>query len=69
MVSQFQYRAVHRTILAVDIQNFGDLRRNNPNQIALREGMYRSLAPSGTDSRGGGTGGPGGPGWRRASGG
>lgn len=43
MVSQFQYRAVHRTILAVDIQGFGDLRRSNPNQVTLREGMYQSL--------------------------
>jgi hypothetical protein len=43
MVSQLRYPAVHRTILAVDIQGFGDLRRNNPNQIAVREGMYRSL--------------------------
>lgn len=35
---------VHRTILAVDVEGFGDRRRNNPNQLAVRKGMYQSLA-------------------------
>jgi hypothetical protein len=34
---------VHRTILVVDVEGFGDRRRTNPNQVAVRDGMYRSL--------------------------
>jgi tetratricopeptide (TPR) repeat protein len=34
--------AVHRTILAVDVEGFGD-RRTNLHQAALREGLYRAL--------------------------
>ena len=36
-------RAVHRTIVAVDVDGFGDRRRINPHQVAVREGLYRVL--------------------------
>lgn len=35
--------AVHRTILVVDVEGFGDRRRTNPHQVAVREGIYASL--------------------------
>lgn len=35
--------AVHRTILAVDVEGFGDRRRTNPHQAAVREGLYWAL--------------------------
>ena len=35
--------AVHRTIVAVDVEGFGDRRGTNPHQIAVREGLYRAL--------------------------
>lgn len=35
--------AVHRTILVVDVEGFGDRRRTNPHQIAVRDGLYRAL--------------------------
>jgi hypothetical protein len=35
--------AVHRTVLAVDVESFGDLRRSNANQVAVRRGLYRAL--------------------------
>jgi len=35
--------AVHRTVLVVDVEGFGDPRRTNPNQVAVRAGLYRSL--------------------------
>jgi len=35
--------AVHRTILAVDVQGFGDLHRTTPHQVAVREVLYRAL--------------------------
>jgi class 3 adenylate cyclase len=35
--------AVHRTIVAVDVEGFGDRCRTNPNQVAVREGLYRAL--------------------------
>ena len=36
-------RAVHRTIVAVDVEGFGDWHRTNPHQVAVREGLYRVL--------------------------
>lgn len=36
-------QAVHRTVLVVDVEGFGDRRRNNPNRLTVREGMYSSL--------------------------
>ena len=36
--------AVHRTILVVDVVGFGDHRRNNVDQLAVRTGLYRALA-------------------------
>ncbi|MEV4312917.1 NACHT domain-containing protein [Actinocrispum sp. NPDC049592] len=38
-----QRPAVHRTILVVDVEGFGDQRRTNPNQLSVRDGLYRSL--------------------------
>lgn len=35
--------AVHRTILVVDVEGFGDHRRTNADQIAVRAGLYRAL--------------------------
>ena len=35
--------AVHRTIVAVDVEGFGDRHRINPHQVAVREGLYLSL--------------------------
>jgi tetratricopeptide (TPR) repeat protein len=35
--------AVHRTVLVVDVEHFGDPRRTNANQVAVRRGLYRSL--------------------------
>jgi AAA ATPase-like protein len=38
-----QRPAVHRTILVVDVAGFGDHRRNNAHQLAVRTGLYRAL--------------------------
>ncbi len=35
--------AVHRTIVAVDVEGFGGQHRINPHQVAVREGLYRVL--------------------------
>ncbi|KAA2254062.1 hypothetical protein F0L68_31110 [Solihabitans fulvus] len=35
--------AVHRTILAVDVEGFGDRNRTTPHQVAVRQGLYRAL--------------------------
>ena len=35
--------AVHRTIVVVDIEGFGDQRRTNPHQVAVRDGLYRAM--------------------------
>ncbi len=35
--------AVHRTILAVDVEGFGDPHRTNPHRVAVREGLYGAL--------------------------
>jgi hypothetical protein len=35
--------AVHRTILVVDVEGFGDRHRTNPHQVAIRAGLYRVL--------------------------
>ena len=35
-----QSAAVHRTIVVVDVEGFGDRRRTNQNQLAVREGLY-----------------------------
>jgi hypothetical protein len=36
--------AVHRTIVVVDVEGFGDLRRTNPHKVAVRDGLYEALA-------------------------
>ena len=38
-----QRLAVHRTIVIVDIEGFGDQRRTNPRQVAVRDGLYRAM--------------------------
>src|SRR6266851_4813418 len=35
--------AVHRTIVVVDVEGFGDQRRTNPQQVAVRDGLYRVM--------------------------
>ena len=35
--------AVHRTIVAVDVEGFGNKRRTNKNQVAIRDGLYRAM--------------------------
>lgn len=35
--------AVHRTIVVVDVEGFGDRHRTNPRQIVMRDGMYRAV--------------------------
>jgi tetratricopeptide (TPR) repeat protein len=43
-------RAVHRTIVVVDVEGFGDRRRTNRHQVAVRQGLYRALREAFTDS-------------------
>jgi tetratricopeptide (TPR) repeat protein len=38
--------AVHRTIVIVDVENFGDPARTNVHQLAVRAGMYEALQQS-----------------------
>ena len=35
--------ALHRAIICVDVEGFGDRRRTRPDQLAVRAGMYQSL--------------------------
>jgi hypothetical protein len=35
--------AVHRTIVVVDIEGFGDPHRTNRNQVAVRDGLYKAM--------------------------
>ena len=37
------HRAVHRTVLAVDVERFGAHDRTNPDRLVVRSGLYRSL--------------------------
>lgn len=43
--------AMHRTILAVDVEGFGDRRRTNPHQLAVRQALYQALHRAFTRSR------------------
>ena len=36
--------AVHRTVIVVDVERFGDRRRTNPHQLAVRDGLWEALA-------------------------
>lgn len=36
-------RAVHRSIVVVDVEGFGDERRTNWHQVAVRDGLYRAM--------------------------
>ena len=38
-----QRLAVHRTIVVVDVEGFGDQRRTNPHQLAVRDGLYHAM--------------------------
>ena len=38
-----QNLAVHRTIVAVDVEGFGDRHRTNRNQVAIRDGLYGAM--------------------------
>jgi class 3 adenylate cyclase len=38
--------AVHRTVLAVDVEGFGDPRRTNEDRVTVREALYRILRKS-----------------------
>ena len=40
---EHQNRAVHRTIVAVDVEGFGARHRTNRNQVAVRDGLYRAM--------------------------
>ena len=40
---QDQRLAVHRTIVVVDVEGFGDQRRTNRDQVAVRDGLYRAM--------------------------
>ncbi len=36
-------RPVHRSIVVVDVEGFGDQRRTNWHQVAVRDGLYRAM--------------------------
>jgi tetratricopeptide (TPR) repeat protein len=36
--------AVHRAIVCVDVEGFGDRRRTNPDRVVARDGLYRALS-------------------------
>ena len=38
-----QRLAVHRSIVVVDVEGFGDQRRTDAHQVAVRDGLYRTL--------------------------
>jgi tetratricopeptide (TPR) repeat protein len=38
-----QRLAVHRTVVVVDVEGFGDQRRTNRDQVAIRDGLYRAM--------------------------
>jgi hypothetical protein len=40
---QPQSPAVHRTIVVVDVERFGDRRRTNPHQVVVRDALYQAL--------------------------
>ena len=40
---QVEQLAVHRSIVVVDVEGFGDQRRTNTHQLAVRDGLYRTL--------------------------
>src|SRR6266446_4066658 len=42
--------AVHRTIVVVDVEGFGDRRRSNRHQVAVRHGLYRALREAFADA-------------------
>ena len=43
--------AVHRAILIVDVERFGDPARTNAHQLAVRDGMYQALRQSFSSGR------------------
>src|SRR5580700_5510435 len=47
---EHQNRAVHRTIVAVDVEGFGAWHRTNRNQVAVRDGLYRAMQEAFSDA-------------------
>jgi hypothetical protein len=47
---EHQKRAVHRTIVAVDVEGFGAWHRTNRNQVAVRDGLYRAMQEAFSDA-------------------
>ena len=43
--------AVHRSIMVVDVERFGDPARTNLDQLAVRDALYRALAQAFAESR------------------
>jgi tetratricopeptide (TPR) repeat protein len=43
--------AVHRAIVCVDVERFGDRARTNPHQVAVRDGLYRALRAAFADAQ------------------
>jgi hypothetical protein len=39
----YQQLPVHRAIMVVDVERFGDRSRTNLNQLAIRRGLYKAL--------------------------
>jgi len=37
---------VHRSVLVIDVEKFGDPARTNADQVAVRDGMYQALEGS-----------------------
>jgi hypothetical protein len=42
----FPRAAVHRTIMVVDVESFGDPKRTDDNQLAVRDALYKALRQS-----------------------
>jgi hypothetical protein len=47
----YQRLAVHRTIVAVDVEGFGDRQRTNRNQVVVRDGLYLAMQEAFRQSR------------------
>jgi hypothetical protein len=45
-----EHLAVHRAIVVVDVEKFGDVARTNDHQLAVREGLYEAVERAFTDA-------------------
>src|SRR5262245_53939583 len=45
-----QHSAVHRAIVVVDVEKFGDRSRTNAHQLAVRAGLYESVEQAFTEA-------------------